>query len=85
MSQKDKLLKKLLAKNSSFSFPEAVQLLGYYSYILDNKGRTSGSRVIFTSSLYSAKLMLHRPHPHNELKQYQIRQLIEFLQQENLI
>lgn len=29
--------------------------------------------------------MLHKPHPQKELKAYQIKQLIEYLEQEDLI
>lgn len=29
--------------------------------------------------------MLHKPHPQKELKKYQIKQLKEFLEQEDLI
>lgn len=49
-----------------------------------NKGKTSGSRVIFESESHGC-IMLHKPHPQKELKAYQIKQLIEYLEQEDLI
>ncbi|MFR5636950.1 MAG: type II toxin-antitoxin system HicA family toxin [Mediterraneibacter faecis] len=30
-------------------------------------------------------ILLHKPHPQKELKAYQVKQLIEFLEQEKLI
>lgn len=46
----------------------------------DNKGRTSGSRVAFVHKETGTILRLHKPHPNNELKSYQINLVIEFLQ-----
>ena len=49
MSQKDKLIQKLKSKPKSFTFDDAEALLGYFDYSRSNKGRTSGSRVMFVS------------------------------------
>nr|WP_297874465.1 type II toxin-antitoxin system HicA family toxin [uncultured Blautia sp.] len=48
------------------------------------KGKTSGSRIIFTNDKHGS-ILLHKPHPQKELKAYQIKQLIEILEQEGLI
>ena len=84
MGKKEKLIQRLKTKPKDFTFDEAETLLGYLSYSRSNKGKTSGSRVIFTSAEHAA-ILLHRPHPGNELKGYQVQQLIETLEQENLI
>ena len=47
MGQKEKLIKRLKSKPKDFTFAELETLLRYLSYELDNKGRTSGSRVMF--------------------------------------
>lgn len=47
MGQKEKLIKKLLSKPKDFTFTEAETLLNYFDYVRSNKGKTSGSRVIF--------------------------------------
>ena len=47
MGQKEKLIKKLLSKPKNFTFTEAETLLNYFDYVRSNKGKTSGSRVIF--------------------------------------
>jgi hypothetical protein len=85
MGQKDKLIQKLKSLPKDFSFDDAETLLGYLGYHRRNKGKTSGSRVMFTSDKNSTKILLHKPHPRKELLQYQIRQLLEQLEQEGLI
>lgn len=84
MGQKDKLIRKLKSKPRDFTFDEAETLLGFLSYSRSNKGKTSGSRVIFTSVDHGS-IMLHKPHPRKELLNYQIKQLRERLEQEGLI
>lgn len=84
MSQKEKLIKKLKSKPKDMTFDEVETLLKYLTYSRSDKGRTSGSRVIFVSEQF-APILLHKPHPGKELLSYQIKQLIEILEQEGLI
>ena len=84
MEQKEKLIQRLKSKPKDFTFQEAETLLGYLEYIRSNKGKTSGSRVVFESNEHG-NILLHKPHPNNELKIYQIKQLIDVLEQEGLI
>jgi hypothetical protein len=49
MGQKEKLIKWLKSKPKDFTFAELETLLRFLSYELDNKGRTSSSRVMFVS------------------------------------
>lgn len=84
MGQKEKLIKKLKSKPKDFTFEEAETLLRYFTYGRSNKGRTSGSRVMFVSEQY-APILLHKPHPRKELLDYQVKQLIDILEQEGLI
>ena len=84
MGQKEKLIRKLKSMPKDFTFDDAARLLGCLSYSMSHKGKTSGSRVIFTSEQYPP-ILLHKPHPRKELLEYQIRQLIETLEQEGLI
>ena len=85
MGKKDKLLNKLKNKPKDFTFEEAESLLEYFSFHRENKGKTSGSRVSFVSDERSTKILLHKPHPEKELRTYQVKQLIEFLEQEGLL
>ena len=84
MGKKDKLIKRLKSRPKDFTFDEAETLLKYLDFAYSNKGKTSGSRVIFESENLGC-IMLHKPHPQKELKAYQIKQLIEYLEQEDLI
>jgi hypothetical protein len=84
MGQKDKLIKKLKSHPKDFTFDEAETLLKYLSYSRSDKGKTSGSRVKFVSAT-NAPVLLHKPHPRKELLEYQIKQLVETLEQEGLI
>ena len=84
MGKKDKLIQRLKAKPKDFTFDEAESLLNFFDYERSDKGRTSGSRVCFKSSKHPP-IMLHKPHPRKELKEYQIKDLIEKLESEGLI
>jgi len=85
MGKKEKLIKKLKERPKDFSFDEAETLLNCFGYRRSNKGKTSGSRVMFSSDEHSVVIMMHKPHPDNILKDYQVKQLIELLSQEGLI
>lgn len=84
MGQKEKLIQRLKSKPKDFTFDDAETLLKYLDYICSNKGKTSGFRVMFVNDEHGS-ILLHKPHPQKELKAYQIKQLIEILEQEGLI
>lgn len=84
MGQKEKLIARLKAKPKDFTFEDAETLLGYFNYYRSNKGKTSGSRVMFVSD-EKAPILLHKPHPRKELLAYQVKQLLEKLEQEGLL
>ncbi len=85
MGQKEKLIARLKTILKDFTFDEAESLLKYLTYRRLNKGKTSGSRVVFISDEYKTKILLHKPHPRKELLEYQVKQLVEQLEQEGLI
>lgn len=84
MGQKEKLIEHLKTRPKDFTFNDAETLLSYFNYTRSNKGKTSGSRVIFISEEHPP-IMLHKPHPRKELLAYQIKQLIDILEQEELL
>ena len=84
MGQKEKLIKRLKSKSKDFTFEEAEALLKFLSYKRSDKGRTSGSRVMFTSEKYEP-ILLHKPHPRKELLAYQVKQLLDKLEQEGVL
>ena len=87
MARIDTLLDKLCMKPTpaDFRFSDLRKIMDYFGYLESNKGATSGSRVKFYHPETQAVLLLHKPHPQKELKAYQIKQLVEKLEQEGLI
>jgi hypothetical protein len=83
MSKKDKLIIRLKSSPKDFTFDEMRTLLGYLAFIESNKGKTSGSRIIFRRNRIA--ITLHKPHPQNTLKEYALKQITEILEREKLI
>ena len=67
MSTKEKLLARFKALPSDFTFEELDRLLNNLGYERDNKGKTSGSRIVYKDK-DNAPIMLHKPHPGNILR-----------------
>jgi hypothetical protein len=83
MGKKEKLISRLRMKPRDFSFDEAEALMLSLGFKLSNKGKTSGSRVLFTRD--GVPFDLHKPHPRKELPAYQVVKLLKFLEREGLI
>jgi len=84
LSRKEKLARRLLSRPSDFTFDELKTLLGHLGYYLEAAGKTSGSRVIF-STKEGDYIRLHKPHPRNILKQYQIDDVVANLKERGLL
>ena len=78
MGTKEKLLERLKGMPTDFTFAEAERLLTSFGYTKSNKGRTSGSRVMFIDN-QKRKILLHHPHPGNTLKSYALKDILEKL------
>ena len=65
MGRKEKLIRKLKSNPRDLTFEEAESLLAYLNFYRSDKGRTSGSRVIFASVEHGI-ILLHRPHPRKD-------------------
>ena len=85
MSKYDKVLLKLLNRNSIITYQEIKYLLGKLGYEESQKGKTSGSRVAFVNIEDKHIIRLHKPHPGNELKDYVKREIISELKDKKLI
>lgn len=84
VSRQEKLLKRFLAKPKDFTWSELKTLLSGLGYEEVSSGKTSGSRRRFTHPT-RGPIMLHKPHPDETLKAYQVTQIITFLKVERLI
>jgi hypothetical protein len=85
MSSYEKLLERLLKFPKDFTWDELRTLVKRYGYYQNNKGKTSGSRVKFEKEDSDICLDLHKPHPNNILKPYQIKDVMDFLKRINVI
>lgn len=78
MGTKEKLIERFTRLPSDFTFDELERLLIIFGYERSNKGKTSGSRVIFKDSRCHP-IMLHKPHPGNIVKAYALKQVYDEL------
>ena len=85
MSQIEKLEQRLLSKPKDFTFQEAERLLKAYGFRRLEGGKTSGSRVKFICQNKGVNCYLHKPHPGNVLKTYQLDDLINVLKEGGLL
>jgi hypothetical protein len=79
--QREKLLQRLRAKPKDFTWDELKRLLGTFGY---EEESGSGSRRKFCRA-DGVMIHLHKPHPGNELRSYQIRDVLKHLKQEGLL
>lgn len=83
MGKKEKLIAKLKSVPKDFTFEEMQSLLLYLGFEMSNKGKTSGSRMKFIKG--DIPIILHKPHPRKELLEYQVKQVLDILEKEELI
>lgn len=77
MSKKEKLLEELKSKPKDFTYQNVKTLLEYLGFYEFNKGKTSGSRVVFIHKYKKLEIKIHKPHPSNTLKPYQVDIILE--------
>jgi hypothetical protein len=83
MSRKEKLIERFKRQPKDFTFDELVALFGIFGFRIDHKGKTSGSRVIFEKSELTYDL--HKPHPSNIIKEYQMKRIFSFFVDNNFM
>lgn len=83
MSKIDTLLDKLCKKPtpSDFRFSDLRKVMAYFGYLESNKGATSGSRVKFYNPDTKAVLLLHKPHPGDEMPKAAVDSVVNFLEE----
>ena len=84
MSRLEKEIERLKSKPKDYTYDELKSLLDKLGLFENNKGRTSGSRVEFINEK-NVQIELHKPHPKNVLKHYQIKDIIEKLKEGGFI
>ncbi len=84
MGTKDKLIERFKTLPTDFTFDELETMLKVFGYEKSNKGKTSGSRVLFKNK-QGRPIMIHKPHPGNIIKSYALKQVYNDLKEEGLI
>lgn len=74
MSNREKLIERAKTIPKDFTFNELETLLKGLGYELDNKGKTSGSRVSFCKD--GVVIMLHKPHNGNPVLAVYLKEII---------
>ena len=83
MGRREKLIGRLLSRPRDFTFEELAALLGGFGYVIKSAGKTGGSRVTFVSD--GDYIRIHKPHPRNILKPYQVDDIISALTERGLL
>ena len=77
MSTKDKLIVRFKKQPKDFTWDELVRLFGCFGFAIYSKGKTSGSRIIFSDG--EKEFIMHKPHPSNIIKKASMVNILEFL------
>jgi len=83
MSTKSKLIERFRQFPKDFTFDEVVRLFLLLGFTVDNKGKTSGSRVEFVKGEES--FHLHKPHPSKIIKETSLKKIYRYLITNELI
>ena len=81
MTRIEKLVERLMDCPRTFRFDDAVRVMAWHGFELDEKGRTSGSRVRFYRESDGRMMLMHAPHPRGELRAAAVREMASFLQE----
>lgn len=83
MAKIDTLLDKPCTKPTpaDFRFSDLRKIMTYFGYLESNKGATSGSRVKFNHPETQAVLLLHKPHPGDEMAKAAVDSVVKFLKE----
>ena len=82
MTKAEKLHKRFLSRPKDFSYNELLRLLRSLGY---SEVQGSGSRVVFSNEGNKHSIKIHKPHPGNVLKRYQIDLIIQELKSKKLL
>lgn len=83
MSRIESLIEKLCSKPTpaDFRYADLKKIMAYFGYMESNKGATSGSRIKFYHPDTKAAVMLHKPHPGDEMVKASVEAVVLFLKE----
>jgi predicted RNA binding protein YcfA (HicA-like mRNA interferase family) len=82
MSSFEKLQTRFLSNPKDFNYDELKRLLSGFGY---KEQQRSGSRVVFKNERLHHSIKLHKPHPGNILKRYQVNIILKELKIKELL
>lgn len=85
MGTKDKLIKRFKNQPNDFTFDELTRLFTILGFNVNQKGKTSGSRIEFINTEKELTFGAHKPHPEKTIKNYVMKQVLDFLTINELI
>ena len=81
MSKLEKAKARISSRPKDYTYSEAKSLLSQLGFVEYTKGKTSGSRVKFFREADQRVILLHKPHPGDEMKPGAINDLAEYLRE----
>lgn len=85
VSKLQKILDWIINSSGTIIYSELSYVLSKFGYLEIKTGNTSGSRVAFYNKSKKLLIRLHKPHPSNELKDYQVKLIRSHLEQNKLL
>lgn len=85
MARQKKLITRFLSKPKDFTYEEMKIMLGRFGYQEIKGGKTSGSRAAFFHKDTGHIIRLHKPHPKNILKRYQLDLIEDELRKKEIL
>ena len=83
MGTKEKLIERFKCMPKDFTWQEVERLFSIFGYVIGNKGKTSGSRIIFRKG--ESVFMMHKPHRGNIINSGVMNSIYVFLKNNKLI
>lgn len=81
MSKLDKAKERLFSRPKDYTYSEAKYLLSQLGFEEYSKGKTSGSRVKFYRASDQRIILLHKPHPSDEMSVGAVKDLAARLEE----
>ena len=86
MSTKEKLIERFKTLPKDFTFDELIKLLNGFGFEVNNKGKTSGSRVRFQNVNLKLIIDIHKPHTTGmPIREATLKEIYNSLLNNNLI
>ena len=85
MGTKEKLIERFKRQPKDFTFDELKRLFRVLGFEVNQRGKTSGSRLEFVNIEKELSYGTHKPHSDSLIKSYVMKQVLEFLTTNKII